>query len=59
MWTSFTVSAGLGILLGVILTLRAISENHVGYRILGAGLIGTGLGWITLALMGVVPIWGG
>ncbi len=59
MWTSLTVSAGLGILLGVVLSLRAIGENNTGYRILGAALIGTGLGWITLALTGVVPIWGG
>lgn len=59
MWTSFTVSAGLGILLGVMLTLKAVSEDHKGYRVLGAALIGTGLGWVTLGLMGVVPIWGG
>ncbi len=59
MWTSFAVSAGLGILLGIVLTLRAVSENHKGYRVLGAALIGTGMGWLTLGMMGVVPIWGG
>ena len=58
MWTSLTLSSGLGVVLGMILLFRAVRDNDARLRVVGAALIGIGLGYFTLAAMGVIPALG-
>ena len=56
MWTSLTMSSALGIVLGMILLFRAVRDDDTRLRLVGAALIGIGLGYFTLWGMGVIPV---
>ncbi len=55
MWTSLTLSSALGIVLGMVLLFRAVRNDDSRLRLVGAALIGVGLGYFTLWGMGVIP----
>lgn len=55
MWTSLTLSSALGLVLGMILLFRAVRDEDSRLRLVGAALIGIGLGYFTLWGMGLVP----